>query len=70
MLRARIKAEHENKQDSPCIADHGYIERLFVENWRYEFGAADAMRNELTDRLGTSAARSKTYEFGEMITAV
>ena len=34
------------------LADHGYIELLFVENWRYEFGAPDAMRSALTDRLG------------------
>jgi hypothetical protein len=60
--------------ESPLIgvdlADHGYIELLFVENWRYEFGAPDAMRSALTDRLGMSSTRSKTYEFGEMISAV
>jgi hypothetical protein len=46
--------------ESPLIgvdlADHGYIELLFVENWRYEFGAADAMRSGLTDRLGMLSA--------------
>jgi hypothetical protein len=52
------------------LADHGYIELLFVENWRYEFGAPDAMRSALTYRLGMSSTRSKTYEFGEMISAV
>jgi hypothetical protein len=52
------------------LADHGYIELLFVENWRYEFGAPDAMRSAPPDRLGMSSTRSKTYEFGEMITAV
>ena len=52
------------------LAHHGYIELLFVENWRYEFGAPDAMRSAKPDRLGMSSSRSKTYEFGEMITAV
>jgi hypothetical protein len=52
------------------LADHGYIELLFVEKWRYEFGAQDAMRSALTDRLGRSSSRSKTYEFGEMISAI
>ena len=52
------------------LADHGYIELLFVEKWRYEFGSPDAMRSALTDRMGMSSSRSKTHEFGEMITAV
>ena len=52
------------------LDDHGYIELLFVEDWRYEFGAPDAMRIALTDRLGLSSSRSKTYEFGEIIVAV
>jgi hypothetical protein len=60
--------------ESPLIgvdlADHGYVELLFVENRRYDSGAPDAMRSPLTDRLSMSSTRSKTYEFGEMISAV
>jgi hypothetical protein len=51
------------------LADHGYIELLFVENWRFEFGAHDAMRNVLSDRVGASSSRLKAYEFGEIIAA-
>jgi hypothetical protein len=52
------------------LADHGYIELLFVENWRYEFGALDAVGSSLSAHLGMSSNRSKTYEFGEVIAAV
>jgi hypothetical protein len=51
------------------LADHGYIELLFVENWRFEFGAHDAMRKLLSDRVGASSSRLKAYEFGEIIAA-
>ncbi len=52
------------------FADRGYIELLFVENWRFEFGAHDAMRSTPTQRVGASSSRLKTYEFGEVIAAV
>jgi hypothetical protein len=52
------------------LADHGYIELLLVEKWRFEFGSHDAMRGVLTDRVGASSSRLKVYEFGEMISAI
>jgi hypothetical protein len=52
------------------LSDHGYIEVLFVENWRFEFAAHDAMRNVLPDRVGASSSRLKAYEFGEIIAAM
>jgi hypothetical protein len=52
------------------LADHGYIELLFVDSWRFEFGAHDAMRTVLNDRVGASSSRLKAYEFGEIIAAI
>jgi hypothetical protein len=52
------------------LSDHGYIELLFVDSWRFEFGAHDAMRGVLTDRVGASSSRLKAYEFGEIIAAM
>jgi hypothetical protein len=52
------------------LANHGYIELLLVENWLFEFGAHDAMRGLLTDRVGASSSRLKAYEFGEIIAAM
>jgi hypothetical protein len=52
------------------LGDHGYIELLLLEDWRFEFGAHDAMRGVLTDRVGASSSRLKAYEFGEIIAAM
>jgi hypothetical protein len=52
------------------LANHGYIELLLVEDWRFQFDAHDAMRSLLPDRLGASSSRLKTYEFGEIIAAM
>jgi hypothetical protein len=51
------------------LADHGYIELLLVEDWRFDFGSHDAMRSVLKDRVGASSSRLKAYEFGEIIVA-
>jgi hypothetical protein len=52
------------------LGDHGYIELLLVEDWRFEFAAHDAMRGVLTDRVGASSSRLKSYEFGEIVAAM
>jgi hypothetical protein len=52
------------------LADRGYIELLFIADWHFEFGAHDAMRSVLKDRVGASSSRLKAYEFGEIIAAV
>jgi hypothetical protein len=52
------------------LSDHGYIDLLFVDSWRFDFGAHDAMRSVLTDRVGASSSRLKAYEFGEIIAAM
>jgi hypothetical protein len=51
------------------LADRGYIELLFIDSWRFEFGSHDAMRSVLKDRVGASSSRLKAYEFGEIIVA-
>jgi hypothetical protein len=52
------------------LGEHGYIEFLFDENWHYDFGSLETMTDSPTDRVGSSSDRSRSYQFGEMISAV